>query len=200
VTQSLWNSRIENARGCSVIAAGSTRQLLREKSQTMLAASAYHHGRLKLKSGGRVNNFDLNTPDGRIAFLKAEQAMPKLATATKKTTSNGAGVDNSLISHNSHVDTKRTPVQWVRRGCFLNPPMRPRDRKVRTNWARAWLAGALCRGPKPAAEVFRLAKLEGIPIKGLKRAKRYYKVKSVKTGGRRQGWGAQWIWHFPVSK
>jgi hypothetical protein len=40
----------------------------------MLAASAYRYGRLKLKSGGRVSNFDFSTPEGRIEYLRAERA------------------------------------------------------------------------------------------------------------------------------
>jgi hypothetical protein len=39
----------------------------------------------------------------------------------------------------------------------------------------------------------------GVPVKGLKRAKKRLKVRSVKTGGRRQGWAAVWVWQVPAA-
>jgi hypothetical protein len=64
--------------------------------------------------------------------------------------------------------------------------------------ARNWLELTL-REPMPAREVLQLAKLEGLSEWGIRRANKFLRVKTVKVGGRRQGWGAQWIWQFPVS-
>jgi hypothetical protein len=74
--------------------------------------------------------------------------------------------------------------------------MTPEERRLRRDGTRLWLEFTL-REPMPAREVFRLGALEGIPVKGLKRAKRHLRVKSVKVGGRRQGWGAVWMWQCP---
>jgi len=70
---------------------------------------------------------------------------------------------------------------------------------LRAENTRLWLLATLTQ-PTPAREIFNQAKLEGIPVKGLKRAKKRLKVRSVKTGGKQHGWGAQWIWQVPVSK
>jgi hypothetical protein len=68
--------------------------------------------------------------------------------------------------------------------------------RLKAESARLWLESTL-REPMAAREVFRLTALEGISIKGFKRAKRHHKVKSVKVGGARQGWGSVWLWSFP---
>jgi hypothetical protein len=65
--------------------------------------------------------------------------------------------------------------------------------------ARMWLEYTLHAGPIPAKEVLRLAKLEGIPLKGLYRAKRHHKVKSLRAGGKGTGRRNPWIWLPPVS-
>src|SRR5262245_1754602 len=82
---------------------------------------------------------------------------------------------------------------WVRRGFFKDKPMSRRDVTLKAQNARLWLEFTL-HEPMPVREVLRLAKLEGLSEWGVRRAKKYLRVKTVKTGGRRQGWGAQWIW------
>jgi hypothetical protein len=72
--------------------------------------------------------------------------------------------------------------------------MAPRERQLKASDARLWLQCILHEGPMPAGEILELAKLEGIPERGLYRAKRHLKVASVKTGGGYQGRGARWMW------
>jgi len=93
---------------------------------------------------------------------------------------------------------EQKPRKRRTRTCFTQPPMPPRERKLRADNARLWLETALHAGPRPAAEIFTLARLEGVPVKGLKRAKRHLRIKSVKIGGGYRGWGAKWIWQFPA--
>lgn len=63
--------------------------------------------------------------------------------------------------------------------------------------ARNWLEAALSVSPLPARTVLRLAQDEGISKRGLYRAKRYHKVKSVRLGGRGTGRRNPWVWHLP---
>jgi hypothetical protein len=86
---------------------------------------------------------------------------------------------------------------WTARGFFKHQPISRREVAMKASNTRQWLQALLHDGPKPATEVYRLAKLEGIPARSVRRAKRYYGVKSVKTGGSRGGYGARWMWHFP---
>lgn len=88
---------------------------------------------------------------------------------------------------------------WVRRGAFKTRPLSQRETKLRANGTRLWLESLLVGGPRPAAEVYRLARAEGISRMGVRRAKKHFGVKSVKTGGMYRGFGVQWIWYFPVS-
>jgi hypothetical protein len=88
--------------------------------------------------------------------------------------------------------------QWTRRGCFKQAPMTPRERKLKANSTRLWLQATLHAGPRAAVEVLQLARLEGVSIRGLRRAKRRLGVQSVKRGGQRQGWGATLVWQFPA--
>src|SRR5262245_6017342 len=90
--------------------------------------------------------------------------------------------------------------QWTPTGFFKDRPLPRHLVKLKAESTRNWLLSVLYPGPLPSREVYRLAALEGIPARGLRRAKRYHGVKSIRTGGRQHGWGAQWIWHFPVSK
>lgn len=89
---------------------------------------------------------------------------------------------------------------WVRQGFFKDGPQAARRaamaRNGRTRNYREWLETALSE-PRPAAEVFMLAAAEGIPVKGLKRAKKRLKVVSVRTGG--LAWRGSWVWRFPAA-
>lgn len=87
---------------------------------------------------------------------------------------------------------------WRKTG-FFKSQSRPMSRRVVNLKAESlgrWLEPTLTE-PMPARIVVKLAQAEGIPLKGLKRAKKRLKVKSVKTGGSRHGWGAVWLWKFP---
>jgi hypothetical protein len=85
------------------------------------------------------------------------------------------------------------------RGFFKHSePMSRREVALKASNARLWLEYTL-REPMPAREVIRLAKLEGLSEGGVRRAKKRLRVKTVKTGGRYRGYGAQWIWQPPVS-
>src|SRR5262245_47019354 len=88
--------------------------------------------------------------------------------------------------------------EWVKRGFFKGKPMSRRDVAMKASNARLWLEYTL-REPMPAREVLRLAKLEGLSEWGVRRAKKRLRIKTVKTGGRYRGYGAQWIWQVPVS-
>jgi hypothetical protein len=89
--------------------------------------------------------------------------------------------------------------EWVRRGCFKQKPMPPKERMLRANSARLWLSSVLHAGPLPAREVLQRAKLEGFSEWGVRRAKAHLGVKTVKVGGTYRGWGAQWVWQISVS-
>src|SRR5262245_35549748 len=99
----------------------------------------------------------------------------------------------------TETESKRKS-EWVKRGFFTDSkPMSRRLVKLKSESARNWLLATLYPGPLPALEVYRRAALEGISARAVRRAKRYHGVKSIRTGGRQHGWGAEWIWHFPVS-
>jgi hypothetical protein len=68
--------------------------------------------------------------------------------------------------------------------------------RLKAESARLWLESILIE-PMPARTVLQHAQAEGLSLKGLKWAKKRLKVKSVKTGGGRQGWGAVWMWQVP---
>jgi hypothetical protein len=88
---------------------------------------------------------------------------------------------------------------WVKRGFFKDcKPMPRRQAALKAQNARLWLETTLHNGPLPAREVLQLAKLEGFSEWGVRRAKKYLRVKTVKTGGRQRGWGARWMWQ-PVA-
>lgn len=91
-----------------------------------------------------------------------------------------------------------TRRQWVRRGFFEDgKPISRREVSIKASNARLWLEYTLSSGPKPATEVYRLAKLEGISPRGLRRAKKHHKVKSVRGSGKGTGRRNGWTWHFP---
>jgi hypothetical protein len=101
-------------------------------------------------------------------------------------------------AESSQAEPARKP--WARRGFFKDSKrMARRQVALKAQNARLWLQVLLHDGPKPATEVLRLARLEGVPESGLWRAKYHYGVKSVKRGGRQGGYGAVWYWQFPVS-
>jgi hypothetical protein len=87
---------------------------------------------------------------------------------------------------------------WTRRGFFKDKPLPRRVVKLKAVSTRNWLRSVLSVGPLPSREVYALAKANGIPARSVRRAKRHYRIKSVKRGGRWQGWGAQWMWQFPA--
>jgi hypothetical protein len=66
--------------------------------------------------------------------------------------------------------------------------------KDRTQRTRAWLLDVLKSGPLPTLEILRRAKLDDIPERGLRRAKRRLGVVSFKRGGRDGREGAVWFW------
>lgn len=68
-------------------------------------------------------------------------------------------------------------------GFFNQRPMSRRDVMLKAECARLWLETTL-REPMPARQVFELARLEGIPSRGARRAKRHPRIKFVKTGGK----------------
>jgi hypothetical protein len=99
------------------------------------------------------------------------------------------------------VSQQAKPVkEWVWRGFFLQKPVKPYQRQTRTNATRDWLFLLLYRGPLPAKEVYRQAAMCGVPARGVGRAKRFYKIKSIKRGGRQHGYGATWYWKLPKLK
>jgi hypothetical protein len=82
------------------------------------------------------------------------------------------------------------------RGFFkYSKPMSRREVALKAGNARMWLEYVLHAGPKPAKEILRLARLERIPQTGLYRAKRYLRIKSVRTGGLASR--GKWLWQFP---
>lgn len=95
------------------------------------------------------------------------------------------------------LQQRRQP--WTRRGAFTTRPMSPRDTRNRCDDTRLWLYSLLRSGPRPATEVYRLAKLEGLSVMGVRRAKRHYGIKSLKTGGTQGGYGAKWIWRMSTA-
>jgi hypothetical protein len=88
--------------------------------------------------------------------------------------------------------------QWVKRGFFTGKPMSRRQVALKANNARLWLETVLHAGLLPAVEVLERAKLEGFSEWGVRRAKKYLRIKTVKTGGCQGGWGARWMWQ-PVA-
>lgn len=86
---------------------------------------------------------------------------------------------------------------WTRRGAFTTRPMSPHHTRIRCEETRDWLYFLLRAGPKPAKEVYRLAKLEGLSAMGVRRAKRHYAIKSIRAGGKGTGRRNPWFWHFP---
>jgi hypothetical protein len=87
------------------------------------------------------------------------------------------------------------------RGFFADAePMTAEERRERMTFARAWLEWVLGSGPLPAREVLRLARLEAIPERGLRRAKKFLGVRSCKFGGKQGGRGAVWVWFAARSK
>src|SRR5262245_59152724 len=52
------------------------------------------------------------TPEQRIAIWKAERAAGEAKKTKSNVVGNGADLDNSLLSHNSQIETKRMLVQW----------------------------------------------------------------------------------------
>jgi hypothetical protein len=75
------------------------------------------------------------------------------------------------------------------------------ENRCRTNATRDWLFLLLYRaGPLPAKEVYRQAAIWGVPARGVRRAKRFHKIKSVKRGGRQHGYGSTWYWELPELK
>jgi hypothetical protein len=106
-------------------------------------------------------------------------------------------LDRMAASTESAAVESKRKSEWVRRGAFKTRPMSPRETRIRCESTRLWLYSLLLRGPRPAAEVYRLARAEGISAMGVRRAKRYHGIRTIKTGGKRQGWGSKWIWSFP---
>ena len=84
---------------------------------------------------------------------------------------------------------------WIKRG-FFNDTRRMSRHLVRlkAEAARNWLFATLYDGPLPATEVLRLAKAEGINQRGLRRAKRHLRIKSLRAGGKGTGRRNPWIW------
>jgi hypothetical protein len=89
------------------------------------------------------------------------------------------------------------PKVWKRRGCFKRDPLPRHVVKQKAERARNWLRATL-REPMPAAEIIRLAKLDGLNEWSLRRAKRHLKVATVRTGG--IAWNGKWVWQFPASQ
>jgi hypothetical protein len=93
--------------------------------------------------------------------------------------------------------------QWRRQGFFKerDPQKYAQEwRAVKAFDARLCLEAALMGGPLPAAQILRLARDEGINEWSLRRAKKHHGIRSVKVGGGHKGYGAKWVWQFPVSK
>src|SRR5262249_52807455 len=86
---------------------------------------------------------------------------------------------------------------WRPGGCFLQKRMSARERGLRASNSRNWLEYVLRNGPVSAAEILRLAELEHVPERSLRRAKRFLGVRSTKRGGYKGHYGAQWFWEWP---
>lgn len=89
--------------------------------------------------------------------------------------------------------------QWTPRGFFKHhKPMSRREVATRASNTRLWLEYTLSAGPKPATQILRLARAEGINEWSLRRAKKFHRVRSVRTGGKGTGRRNGWIWLFPT--
>jgi len=88
--------------------------------------------------------------------------------------------------------------QWTPTGFFKHRRMSRHEVAMKASNARMWLETLLFDGPLPATEVLHLAKLEGFSEWGIRRAKKHLRIRTIKTGGRYRGYGAQWIWQFPI--
>jgi len=93
--------------------------------------------------------------------------------------------------------------EWRRQGFFTarDPQVEAqRGRASKVFIVRCWLESALRAAPLPARTVLKLARAEGFNEWALRRAKKHHGIRSVKVGGRQKGWGAVWVWQFPVAK
>ena len=70
-----------------------------------------------------------------------------------------------------------------------------RDRRDRT---RNWLRAGLSEGVSVlAVEILRQAREDGVPLRSLRRAKKFLGIVSFKKGGRNGREGAVWFWSLP---
>jgi len=102
-----------------------------------------------------------------------------------------------LMRNHLQRDARAVEEQTRRReprGFFKQEPLTVEERRERTAFARAWLDWILLKGPMPAREILRLAKLENIPARSLARAKKRLHIVSYKLGGSGQNWGGVWYW------
>jgi hypothetical protein len=121
---------------------------------------------------------------------RAAPASPRTPSATHK----------PLMRNRFEIEFEKGAEERRPRGFFAEEPLEPSERRERMMFARAWLDWILSKGPRPAREVLSLAKLEGIPVRGLRRAKKFLGVRSYKFGGKQGGHGAVWVWFAAVSK
>lgn len=94
------------------------------------------------------------------------------------------------------LQASKPKKQWTPQGCFRDRRMSPRERQFRADETRLWLMELLYKGPLPAREVLQRASAEGVPLRGLHRAKRHYGVESIRVGG--LAWRGKWVWQFPT--
>jgi hypothetical protein len=91
-----------------------------------------------------------------------------------------AELDRMAASTESAAVESKRKSEWQRRGFFKDgKPMLRREVALRASNTRLWLEFLLHAGPLPSREVYRLAKLEGISARGVRRAKRYHGMRQA---------------------
>jgi|SRR5262245_2331471 len=89
-------------------------------------------------------------------------------------------------------DREQRKKPWTPTGFFNQFPLTPRQRQLKCESTRTWLLCLLYGRQLPSREVYRLAAIERIPPRSLRKAKRHFRVTSVKTG-----FNKHWIWCWP---
>jgi hypothetical protein len=95
------------------------------------------------------------------------------------------------------VQASKPKKQWKPQGFFRRGQIPPREQRLRTDNYRLWLQALLYRGPRPAAEVLKLAVEEGFSVWGVRRAKQHFGIKAVRVGG--IAYRGCWMWQFPAA-
>jgi len=90
-------------------------------------------------------------------------------------------------------------IERARLGYLKRWPMSRYERQLQADATELWLLELLIK-PTLARIALDLARSQGVPLTGLKRAKKCLNVKSVRMRGKGTGRRNPWIWQPPVSK